>query len=116
MTGSLPLDYSTLLSDATLQHSSLNMAEEITSHPERTLNSIALALHTVSSHDQSLKYYSQPSAHQVVSAAISSEENTDTARDEGSKVELPRLYIRLFNYEPILSLKHLKASQYGMMS
>ena len=49
MTGSLPLDYSTLLSDTTLQHSSLNMAEEITNCPEQTLNAIALALHTVSS-------------------------------------------------------------------
>ena len=46
-TGSLPLDYSTLLSDATVQRLRSNIAEDIINHPERTLNSVALALHTV---------------------------------------------------------------------
>ena len=56
------------------------------------------------------------SSNQVVTATLTSEEDKDKANDEESKVELPRLFIRLFNYEPILPLKHLKASQYGRSS
>lgn len=32
---------------------------------------------------------------------------------EGAHFDQLRFYIRLFNFEPILPLKHLKASQYG---
>ncbi len=45
--GSLPLDYAALMSDALLQQSKSSIADQITNHPERTLNSIALAFHTV---------------------------------------------------------------------
>ncbi|XP_064405107.1 DNA helicase MCM8-like [Halichondria panicea] len=93
-TGSLPLDYSTLLSDATVQRLRSNIAEDIINHPERTLNSVALALHT------------------LLSRSLSGESDKNIDSEEAS-FDRPRFYIRLFNFEPVLPLKHLKASQYG---
>lgn len=46
--GSLPVDYTALLSDQSLSTAISDLADVIRNQPEATLNQMALALHTVS--------------------------------------------------------------------
>ncbi len=48
---------------------------------------------------------------QVLSKTIAGE--TDENGEEEVLFDQSRFFIRLFNFEPVLPLKHLKASQYG---
>ena len=106
--GALSLDYEELVKDAGVLRDLPNIASATRDQPEATLNAAALALHTVLE-----KCYK-------ASVSVPVEDNTDASSDELElteeslpSFELPRLFVRLFNYHPVLPLKQLKASQFG---
>ena len=107
--GALSLDYEELVKDADVLRDLPNIASAIRDQPEATLNAAALALHTILE-----KCYKASVCAPVEDDTDGSSDDLELTTEESLPAfELPRLFIRLFNYHPVLPLKQLKAPQFG---
>ena len=106
--GALSLDYEELVKDAGVLHDLPSIASAIRDQPEATLNAAALALHTVLE-----KCYKASVCVSVEDDANASGDDMELTEESLPSFELPRLFVRLFNYHPVLPLKQLKAPQFG---
>eukprot|EP00731_Ephydatia_muelleri_P032056 Em0023g563a len=96
---SLQLDYSVMLSDPILLNAFPDLADAMRNQPASVLTSASLALHSVI----------------LSSIRQSTDEDGEIAAPEVEEVTLGnhQLHVRICNYEPVIPLKNLKATQYG---
>ena len=97
--GAVAVDYQELLKDEVLQRTLPDLSTLFRDQPETIVNCASLALHTV-----------------VERLPCSLDHNTSSDGEDGDEstyLDVPRLFVRLFNYQPVIPLKLLKASQFG---
>jgi DNA helicase MCM8 len=97
--GAVAVDYDELLKDSGLQTDLPDLSTMVREQPELTLNCASLALHTV--------------IERLPADKSQDLDSSDSEAEVDTTLDVSRLFVRLYNYRPVMPLKQLKASQFG---
>ncbi|XP_066280875.1 DNA helicase MCM8-like [Branchiostoma lanceolatum] len=100
--GSLAIDFKELLQDEGVRSAIPDMASVMKETPEKILSCLGLAVHQVLTHDLERQ-----------AAALQQPGEEDGETPAMIAVNVPLIHTRVFNYEPITSMRRLKANFYG---
>ncbi|XP_068088601.1 DNA helicase MCM8 isoform X1 [Hyperolius riggenbachi] len=97
--GSILVDYKELLEDEELV-ASVPLSSELKEMPEKILDCMGLAIHQVLTKD-------------LERHAVTLREQEGLPLEEAPIVSVPYIHARVYNYEPLIPLKNLRANLYG---
>ncbi|KAM8947570.1 DNA helicase MCM8 [Pelodytes ibericus] len=97
--GSILVDYKELLQDDGLT-ACIPLSSELREMPEKILDCMGLAIHQVLTKD-------------LESHAVELQEQEGLPTEEAPIVNVPYIHARIYNYEPLIPLKNLRANFYG---
>ncbi|XP_013367715.1 PREDICTED: DNA helicase MCM8 [Chinchilla lanigera] len=98
--GSILVDFKNLTKDDELTNLIPDIGNELRDAPEKTLACMGLAVHQVLTKDLE-KHAAELQAQERLSS------------DGGTMVNVPHIYARVYNYEPLTHLKNVRANYYG---
>ncbi|XP_071834989.1 DNA helicase MCM8-like isoform X2 [Apostichopus japonicus] len=99
--GSVNVDYAELREDAALKDVITNIREELRDMPDQILKCLGLAIHQVLTKDLEQQ------------AKLLQQQTSGNTQALPFVVNVPCIHARIVNFEPIASLKNLKANYYG---
>uniref|UniRef100_A0A8C0W327 DNA helicase MCM8 n=1 Tax=Castor canadensis TaxID=51338 RepID=A0A8C0W327_CASCN len=98
--GSILVDFKELTKDDEITNLISNIANELRDAPEKTLACMGLAIHQILTKD--LERHA---------AELQAQEGLSS--DGETMVNVPHIYARVYNYEPLTQLKNVRANYYG---
>ncbi|KAM4842250.1 DNA helicase MCM8 isoform 1-T3 [Thomomys bottae] len=98
--GSILVDFKDLTKEDEIINSTSNIANELRDAPEKTLACMGLAIHQILTKD--LERHA---------AELQAQEGLPS--DGETMVNVPHIYARIYNYEPLIHLKNIRANYYG---